>query len=85
MKKQEDSDKKDPKPSTSGQGGAAASSGGDFGDAEQYQELNPIGTGRFPFKLFFIICCLGRVGVVTEVTKFSYNSISIHPPLTDPK
>ena len=56
MKKQEDSDKKDPKPSTSGQGGAAASSGGDFGDAEQYQELNPIGTGRFPFKLLNNSC-----------------------------
>ena len=57
MKKQEDSDKKDPKPSTSGsQGGAAASSGGDFGDAEQYQELNPIGTGRFTFELLNDLC-----------------------------
>ena len=51
MKKQEESDKKDPKPSTSGQGGAGASSGGDFGDAEQYQELNPIGTGELIFNL----------------------------------
>ena len=51
MKKQEESDKNDPKPSTSGQGGAGASSGGDFGDAEQYQELNPIGTVELIFKL----------------------------------
>jgi len=49
MKKQEESDKKEPTPSTSTseQGGASASSGGDFGDAEQYQELNPIGTGAY--------------------------------------
>ena len=46
MKKQEESDKKEPKPSTStSEGGASASSVGDFGDASQYQELNPIGTG----------------------------------------
>lgn len=48
MKKQEESDKKEPKPSTStSEGGASASSGGDFGDASQYQELNPIGTGAY--------------------------------------
>ena len=49
MKRQEESEKKEPKASTSSeQGGAAAaaSSGGDFGDASQYEELNPIGTGK---------------------------------------